>query len=210
MVDDQELIRRGILAVLEETPDLRVVGEAASAAEALGRMPLVKPDVCILDARLPDRSGVEVCSELRSALPQTRCIILAAFHADDAILAAVMAGAAGYLLKEVSARDLVEAIRRVGSGDSLLDPVVTERLLAVLRGDDSGSGPKIRALSPREREILDLITDGMTNRQIGAELFLAEKTVKNHVSHLLAKLGLESRTQAAVLGASIRRVPPED
>lgn len=208
MVDDHELIRRGIVAVLEQTPDLKIVGEAATATEALVRMPLVKPDVAILDARLPDRNGIEVCKELRNRLPQTRCIILTANHADDAILAAVMAGAAGYLLKEIKAVDLIEAVRRVGSGDSLLDPVVTERLLTLLRGD-AGNGPNVRALSPREREILDLITEGKTNRQIGAELYLAEKTVKNHVSHLLAKLGLDSRTQAAVLGASMRR-PPED
>jgi DNA-binding NarL/FixJ family response regulator len=209
VVDDQELVRRGIVAVLERTPDLRVVGEAVDAREALIRMPLVKPDVAVLAGRLPDRTGSELCDALRSALPQTRCILLTAYHSDDAILGAVMAGAAGYLLREVAARDLVEAIRRVGTGDSLLDPGATARLLALLRGEDTNGGPNVRALSPREREILDLITDGKTNRQIGAHLFLAEKTVKNHVSHILAKLGLGSRTQAAVLGASIRRAPNE-
>ncbi len=209
VVDAHELIRRGIEKVLEATADLRLVGEAVTAAEALVRMPVLKPDVAILDARLPDRSGIDLCRELRAALPQTRSIILTGTPADDAILAAVMAGAAGYLLNDLRGRELVEAVRRVGAGDSLLDPMATERLLALLRGDDA-TRANLRLLSPREREILGLITDGKTNRQIAAELFLAEKTVKNHVSHLLAKLGLDSRTQAAVLGASIRRAPAED
>jgi DNA-binding NarL/FixJ family response regulator len=159
-------------------------------------MPLLKPDVAILDARLPDRSGIDLCRDLHSALPQTRCIILTAYNGDDAILAAVMAGAAGYLLKEIKGRDLVEAIRRVGSGDSLLDPVVTQRLLALIRGEDPGTGPNLRALSPREREILGFLARGMTNKLIAAELFLSVNTIRNHVQSVLAKLGAHSKLEA--------------
>ena len=204
LLDDHEIVRRGIADLLAGEPDIEVVGEAGTAAEALARIPAVRPDVAVLDARLPDGSGIDVCRDIRSARPETQCIILTSYDDDDAIFAAVMAGAAGYLLKEVRGLSLVEAIRQVAGGKSLLDPSVTGRLLARLR-DGEPKDRRLSSLTPREREILTLIADGMTNKQIGETLFLAEKTVKNYVSGLLAKLGMQRRTQAAVYGAEVRR-----
>lgn len=203
LLDDHEIVRRGIAELVGNEADLAVVGEASTAAQALARIPAVRPDVAVLDARLPDGSGIDVCRDIRSAMPEVRCLILTSFDDDDAVFASVMAGAAGYLLKEIRGASLLEAIRQVAAGRSLLDPSVTEHLLAKLRAPDPVD-PRLAGLTPREREILDLITDGLTNRQIGDRLFLAEKTVKNYVSGLLTKLGMERRTQAAVWGAQRR------
>jgi two-component system response regulator DevR len=204
LLDDHEIVRRGIADLLAGEADIDVVGEAGTAAQALARIPAARPDVAVLDARLPDGSGIDVCRDIRSARPQTQCIILTSYDDDDALFAAVMAGAAGYLLKEVRGLSLVDAIRQVARGKSLLDPSVTGRLLARLR-EGEPKDQRLSSLTPREREILALIADGMTNKQIGETLFLAEKTVKNYVSGLLAKLGMQRRTQAAVYGAEIRR-----
>jgi two-component system response regulator DevR len=204
LLDDHEIVRRGVADLLESAPDITVVGEAGTAAQALARIPALKPQVAVLDARLPDGSGIDVCRDIRSAMPEVRCLILTSYDDNDAIFAAVMAGAAGYLLKEIRGTSLLDAIRQVASGKSLLDPSVTERLLTRLR-DGVPTDPRMASLSEREREILALIADGLTNRQIGERLFLAEKTVKNYVSALLAKLGMERRTQAAVYGAELKK-----
>lgn len=203
LLDDHELVRRGLTDLLSATPDIQVVGEASGADEALRRLPACSPDVAILDARLPDGNGIDVCREIRSRLPQTRCLILTSYDDDDALFAAVMAGAAGYLLKEIRGNSLVDSIRRVAAGQTLIDPSMTAKLMQRLREPVAVSGP-VDQLTVREREILDLIADGKTNRQIAEAVFLAEKTVKNYVSSLLAKLGMERRTQAAVYGASLR------
>ena len=204
LLDDHEIVRRGIADLLAGEADIDVVGEAGTAAEALARIPAVRPDVAVLDARLPDGSGIDVCREIRSARPETQCIILTSYDDDDAIFAAVMAGAAGYLLKEVRGLSLVEAIRQVAQGKSLLDPSVTGRLLARLR-DGEPKDQRLSSLTPREREILALIADGMTNRQIGETLFLAEKTVKNYVSGLVG----QTRHAAPYPGRRLRsRSPP--
>jgi two-component system response regulator DevR len=202
LLDDHEVVRRGITDMLE-ADGIAVVGEAATAAEALRRIPATSPDVAILDARLPDGSGIDVCREVRSTLPAVRCLILTSYDDADAVFAAVMGGASGYLLKQIRGTSLVDAVRQVAAGRSLLDPAVTERLLARLR-EGTTTDPRLASLTDREREILSLIADGLTNRQIGDRLFLAEKTVKNYVSGLLAKLGMQRRTQAAVYGATIR------
>jgi two-component system response regulator DevR len=203
LLDDHEIVRRGIADLLDTEPDIVVVGEAGTAAEALRRIPAVQPDVAVLDARLPDGSGIDVCRDIRSSQPSVRCLILTSYDDEDAIFAAVMAGAAGYLLKQIRGTSLVDAIRQVAAGKSLLDPSVTERLLARLR-DGQPRDERLASLTEREREILNLIAEGLTNRQIGERLFLAEKTVKNYVSALLAKLGLQRRTQAAVYGVQHR------
>jgi two-component system, NarL family, response regulator DevR len=199
LLDDHEIVRRGIADLLATQPDIIVVGEAGTAAEALARIPATRPQVAILDARLPDGSGIEVCRTVRSAQPEVRCLILTSYDDNDAIFAAVMAGASGYLLKQVRGTTIVDAIRHVAAGRSLLDPSVTERLLTRLR-DGEARDERLESLTDREREVLELIAEGLTNKQIGERLFLAEKTVKNYVSGLLAKLGLRSRTQAAVYG----------
>ena len=203
LLDDHEIVRRGIAELLDGEPDIEVVGEAGLTAEARNRIPAVQPDVAILDARLPDGDGIDLCRDVRSAMPHLRCLILTSYDDNDAVLAAVMAGASGYLLKEIRGSNLVDAIRQVAAGRSLLDPAVTERLMTRLR-EGPRTDNRLATLTAREREILDLITQGLTNRQIGERLFLAEKTVKNHVSGLLAKLGMQSRTQAAVYGAELR------
>jgi len=204
LLDDHEIVRRGVRELLEVEDDLEVVGEAGTAADALTRIPASVPDVAIIDMRLPDGNGVEVCREVRSNNPAVQCVVLTSFADDEALFDSIMAGAAGYLLKQIKGNDLVDAIRRVAAGQSLLDPSVTERVLERLR-----SGPaqdeRLARLTEQERKILDLIAEGLTNRQIGERLFLAEKTVKNYVSGLLAKLGMERRTQAAVYGAEIHR-----
>ena len=206
VLDDHELVRRGLGDLLAATPDIEVVGAAGTAAEALRRIPAVNPDVALLDARLPDGSGIDVCREIRSRHPHIRCLILTSYDDDEALFQAVMAGASGYLLKQIGGSSLTDAIREVARGRSLLDPAVTEKLLQRLR-DPHREDPRLGALSAREREILDLIVDGYTNRQIGERLFLAEKTVKNHVTSVLAKLGVQRRTQAAVLASRLRHQP---
>lgn len=204
LLDDHEIVRREIADLLQAEPDLLVVGEAGTVAEALRRIPATRPQVAVLDTRLPDGSGIDVCREIRSSEPDIHCLILTSYDDDDAVFAAVMAGAAGYLLKEIRGNSLVEAIRQVATGKSLLDPAVTGRLLSRLR-DEQPSDPRLASLTLREREVLTLISDGLTNREIGESLFLSEKTVKNYVSGLLSKLGMQRRTQAAVYGAELRR-----
>lgn len=202
LLDDHEVVRRGVRDLLDAEPDIEVVGDAGSIAHALARAPALRPDVAVLDVRLPDGDGITVCRELRSRLPALACLMLTSFDDDDALLDAIMAGAAGYVLKEIKGSDLVDAVRTVASGQSMLDPATTTRLMNSLRGEDSEGerGPDaLSGLSPREREILGLIGEGLTNRQIGKRLYLSEKTVKNHISRLLAKLGVERRIQAAVL-----------
>ena len=209
LVDDHEIVRRGISDLLETEPDLVVVGEAASVAEALVRIPATKPDVAVLDVRLPDGSGVELCRELRSSLPDLQCLMLTSFADDEALFNAIMAGAAGFVLKQVLGGDLVSAVRTVAAGNSLLDVKTTSALLSRLRRDQERSDP-LAALSDQERAVLDLIGEGLTNRQIAQRMFLAEKTVKNYVSHLLAKLGMQRRTQAAVLATELRNKETSD
>jgi len=203
LLDDHEVVRRGLRDLLEAEGDLVVVGEAGTAEEALSRIPPTRPDVAVLDVRLPDGSGVEVCRDIRSRHPEIQCLILTSFADDEALFQAIMAGAAGYLLKQVKGQDLVAGVRQVARGQSLLDPAVTARVLERLR-----SGPetdeRLSRLTNQERKILDLIADGLTNRQIAEHVHLAEKTVKNYVSNLLTKLGMERRTQAAVYAARIR------
>lgn len=198
LLDDHEVVRRGLKDLLEQEDDIEIVGESALAQDAMARIPELAPDVAVLDARLPDGSGIEVCREVRSIDPSIAVIILTSYDDDDALFAAIMAGAAGYVLKQVRGTDLVDAVRRVASGQSLLDPAVTQRVLARIRDGQPTVDP-LASLTKQERRILTLIGEGLTNRQIAAEMFLAEKTVKNYVTQLLSKLGLERRTQAAVL-----------
>jgi two-component system, NarL family, response regulator DevR len=202
LLDDHEVVRTGLRALLEASEDIEVVGEAATVAEALSRIPPTQPDVAILDVRLPDGSGVEVCREVRSHTPEVACVMLTSYADDEALFAAIMAGAAGYVLKQVENTDLVDAVRRVAAGQSLLDPVLTERVLERLR-DGPRVDSRLESLTRQERRILDLIADGQTNRQIAASMYLAEKTVKNYVSNVLAKLGMERRTQAATYAARL-------
>ena len=196
LLDDHEIVRTGLRSLFEAAGGFVVVGEAATAAEALDRIPPTNPHVAILDVRLPDGSGIEVCREIRSGWPDIACVMLTSYADDEALFASVMAGAAGYVLKQVGTTDLVGDVQKVAAGQSLLDPVLTERVLDRLR-EGSGEDPLLATLTHQERRILDLIAEGQTNRQIAAELFLAEKTVKNYVSNMLAKLGMERRTQAA-------------
>jgi len=192
--------------LLEADGDIVVVGEASTAAEALARVPALRPDVAVLDVRLPDGDGVSVCRDLRSQLPELACLMLTSFADDEALFDAIMAGAAGYVLKQIRGSDLLGAVRTVAAGGSLLDARTTAQVMERLRtGPTDGRPDPLADLTPREREILDLIGDGLTNRQIGERLFLAEKTIKNYVSNLLAKLGMERRTQAAVLATQVRR-----
>ncbi len=202
LLDDHEVVRRGLRDLLEAEGDLEVVGEAGTAEEALRRVPATRPDVAVLDVRLPDGDGVEVCRELRSSRPDLRCLMLTSYSDDEALFEAIMAGAAGYVLKQIRAGELVEAIRRVAAGQSLLDPALTARVLARLRSGPEEDEPTAR-LTDQERRILDLLAEGMSNRQIGEHMYLAEKTVKNYVSNLLAKLGMQRRTEAAVYAARL-------
>lgn len=203
LLDDHEVVRRGVAALLDAEPDLEVIGEASTAAQALARIPALRPDVAILDVRLPDGDGVSVCREIRSQLPAVACLMLTSFADDDALFDAVMAGAAGYVLKQIHGTDLVGAVRTVASGQSLLDPRSTARMLERLREQATRKDP-LAALSDQERRILELIGEGLTNRQIGERMYLAEKTVKNYVSNLLAKLDMQRRTQAAALAAQLK------
>ncbi|MET7298256.1 response regulator transcription factor [Embleya sp. NPDC005575] len=196
LLDDHEVVRRGVHELLSIEDDIDVVGEAGTAEEALVRIPATRPQVAVLDVRLPDGSGVEVCREIRARLPDVRCLMLTSFSDDEALFDAIMAGASGYVLKDIRGSDLVGAVRDVAAGKSLLDPAATARVLERLRGGTRGD-ERLAALSDQERRILDLIGEGMTNRRIGTEMHLAEKTIKNYVSSLLAKLGMERRTQAA-------------
>ena len=204
LLDDHEVVRRGLHDLLESEGDIEIVGESGSAREATARIPALRPDVAVLDARLPDGSGIDVCRDVRSTDPSIKALILTSYDDDEALFAAIMAGAAGYVLKQIGAGDLVDSVRRVAAGQSLIDPHLRARVLERVR-----SGPpeheELAGLTEQERKILALIAEGMTNRQIGERLFLAEKTVKNYVSSILSKLGLERRTQAAVLASKLLR-----
>ncbi|MFI9152303.1 response regulator [Streptomyces sp. NPDC053367] len=201
LLDDHEVVRRGVRDLLDDEDDIAVVGEAGTAEQALARVPALRPDVAVLDVRLPDGDGVTVCRELRSRMPELPCLMLTSFDDEEALLDSIMAGASGYVLKQIQGSDLVSAVRTVARGQSLLDPSATTRLMARLRGgaQEERQPDALPGLTDREREILALIGEGLTNRQIGLRLYLAEKTVKNHISRLLAKLGVERRVQAAVI-----------
>jgi len=202
LLDDHEIVRRGVRDMLEAEPDITVVGEAGTAESALARIPAVRPDVAVLDVRLPDGDGVTVCREIRSKMPEVGCLMLTSFSDDDALMDAVMAGASGFVLKQIRGTDLIGAVRTIASGQSLLDSKATATLMARLRGG-SGKEDLLGTLTPQERRILELIGDGLTNRQIGEKMFLAEKTVKNYISSLFSKLGMQRRTQAAAYAAQV-------
>jgi DNA-binding NarL/FixJ family response regulator len=202
VLDDHEVVRTGLRDLLEGAGEFTVVGEAASAEEAVRRIPATRPDVAVLDVRLPDGNGVEVCREIRSSHPEIGCLMLTSFSDDEALFDSIMAGASGYLLKQVRGVDLVDAVRKVAAGQSLIDPQMTAKVLDRIRNQDSGDETTQR-LTDQERRILELIGEGMTNRQIAGELYLAEKTVKNYVSNLLAKLGMSRRTEAAAYAARL-------
>ncbi|MDO3397919.1 response regulator transcription factor [Nocardioides cremeus] len=202
LLDDHEVVRQGLRALLEGAGDIEVVGESGLAEEATARIPALRPDVAVLDARLPDGSGIEVCRAVRAVDDSIRALILTSYDDDEALFAAIMAGASGYVLKEVTGLNLVNAVRQVAGGMSLIDPALTARVLERVRNGPT-TAPELESLTEREMELLALIAEGLTNRQIGERMFLAEKTIKNYVSAILAKLGLERRTQAAVLASRL-------
>jgi DNA-binding NarL/FixJ family response regulator len=202
LLDDHEVVREGLRALLESSGDIEVVGESGSAIDATNRIPALRPDVAVLDGRLPDGSGIEVCRAVRAVDPRIRALILTSYDDDEALFAAIMAGAAGYVLKEIRGSDLVSAVHQVAAGNSLIDPALTARVLERVRNPPE-TAPELSSLTDQELKILGHIAEGLTNRQIGEEMFLAEKTVKNYVSSILAKLGLERRTQAAVLASRL-------
>jgi two-component system response regulator DevR len=206
LLDDHEIVRRGLRGLLEEEPDIEVVGEAGTIAEAIPAILQLRPDVAILDGRLPDGSGIEVCREVRAVDPSIKGLVLTSYDDDEAMFTAILAGAAGYVLKQIEGSSLVSGIRAVVQGHSLIDPSVAIRVIERMR--TGGAGPsELSSLTPQESKILALIAEGMTNKQIGEQLFLAEKTVKNHVTSVLAKLGVQRRTQAAVLASRLRHQP---
>jgi two-component system response regulator DevR len=211
LLDDHEIVRRGLRELLEAEDDFEVVGEAGTAEEALFRIPATRPHVAVLDVRLPDGDGVEVCRDVRSRHPEVQCLILTSFADDEALFSAILAGASGYVLKQVKGTDLIDGVRRVAQGQSLLDPAVTARVLERLRAPQPRA-VEVEHLSEKERRILNLIAEGLTNRQIGERMFLAEKTVKNYVSNVLMKLGMSRRSEAAAYAARLaerRRQEPE-
>ena len=197
LVDDHEVVRRGLIDLLSSDPELEVVGEAGSVAQAMAQIPAVKPDVAVLDVRLPDGNGIELCRDLLSKMPDLRCLMLTSFTSDEAMLDAILAGASGYVVKDIKGMELASAIKEVGAGRSLLDNRAAAALMARLRGAAERADP-LSGLTDQERALLGLLGEGLSNKQIAARMFLAEKTVKNYVSRLLAKLGMERRTQAAV------------
>ncbi len=205
LLDDHEIVRRGLRDLFEAEDDFEVVGESGSAVQAQNRIPALRPHVAILDGRLPDGSGIDVCRAVRSVDPTIQALILTSYDDDEALFAAIMAGAAGYVLKQIGSTDLVDAVRRVAAGQSLLDPAVTRRVLERLRSGPDNAPDELSQLTTQERTILGLIAEGLTNRQIAEQIFLAEKTVKNYVSSILMKLGVQRRTQAAVLAAKLIR-----
>jgi DNA-binding NarL/FixJ family response regulator len=202
LLDDHEIVRRGVRDLLEAEPDIEVVGEAGTAASALARIPALRPNVAVLDVKLPDGDGVSVCREIRSQMPEVSCLMLTSFDDDEALFDAVMAGASGYVIKKIRGIDLVGAVRTVAAGQSMLDPRAASQLMARLR-DRAAKADPLAALTGQERRILELIGEGLTNRQIGERMFLAEKTVKNYTSALFVKLGMERRTQAAAYAARV-------
>ena len=202
LLDDHEVVRRGLRDLLESEGDIEIVGESGSAKEAIARIPALRPDVAVLDGRLPDGSGIDVCRQVRSVDPSIKALILTSYDDDEALFAAILAGAAGYVLKQIRGNDLIEGVRRVAAGQSLLDPALIARVLERVRNGPQAH-EELAVLTEQERKILALIAEGLTNRQIGERIFLAEKTVKNYVSSILSKLGLERRTQAAVLASKL-------
>lgn len=202
LLDDHEIVRRGLREVLDAAGDLTVVGEAGTAEEAVRRIPATKPDVAVLDVRLPDGDGVQVCRDIRSKMPEVQCLMLTSYADDEALFDAIMAGASGYVLKQIRGTELVDAIRKVAAGQSLLDPSLTARVLDRLR-TGTAEDSRLEGLTDQERRILDLLAEGLTNREIADRMFLAEKTVKNYVSNLLAKMGMARRTEAAVYAARL-------
>ncbi|MDG4837583.1 response regulator transcription factor [Micromonospora sp. WMMD967] len=202
LLDDHEVVRRGLADLLQSGGDIEVVGESGSAQEAARLIPALRPDVAILDARLPDGNGIDVCRDVRAVDSSIRGLILTSYEDDEALFAAIMAGAAGYVLKQIRGTDLVDAVRRVAAGQSLLDPAITTRVLERIRNGVE-QPRELRSLTEQERRILEYVAEGLTNREIAAKMFLAEKTVKNYMSSVLAKLGLERRTQAAVLATRL-------
>jgi len=203
LLDDHEVVRTGLKHLLESGGDIEVVGEAGTAESAIARIPALKPDVAVLDGRLPDGSGIDVCREVRSIRPETKAIILTSYDDDEALFGAIMAGAAGYVLKQIKGTELIDAVRHVAAGGSLLDPTMTAKVMERLREGAPGQPEELKSLTPQERRILELVAEGLTNRQIGERLFLAEKTIKNYMSNVLSKLGLDSRTQAAVFATRL-------
>jgi DNA-binding NarL/FixJ family response regulator len=205
VVDDHEVVRQGLVALLDRRPGFQVVAQAGSVQEAIAQARVQRPDIVVMDVRLPDGSGVEACREIRAELPETRVIMLTSFPDDEAVLSAIVAGASGYLLKQIRARDLVAALEAVGRGESLLDPAVTERVLERVRRIAKGeSSDELSVLTPQEQKILMLVAEGKTNKEIAADVFLSDKTVKNYVSSILSKLNLERRAQAAAFVAKQR------
>ncbi|MFI2650272.1 response regulator [Micromonospora fulviviridis] len=202
LLDDHEVVRRGLADLLQSSGDIEVVGESGSAEEAARRIPALRPDVAILDARLPDGNGIDVCRDIRAVDSSIKGLILTSYEDDEALFAAIMAGAAGYVLKQIRGTDLVDAVRRVAAGQSLLDPAITTRVLERIRSGVE-QPRELKSLTEQERRILEYVAEGLTNREIAGKMFLAEKTVKNYVSSVLAKLGLERRTQAAVLATRL-------
>jgi len=202
LLDDHEIVRRGVKDLLEAEPDIVVIGEAGTAESALARIPALKPDVAVLDVRLPDGDGVSVCRDIRSKMPEVACLILTSFGDDEALFDAIMAGAAGYVLKQIHGTDLVGAVRTLAAGESILDQEAASRVMKRMRDQTARSDP-LAGLTAQERRILELIGEGLTNRQIGERLYLAEKTVKNYVSALFTKLGMQRRTQAAAFAARL-------
>jgi two-component system, NarL family, response regulator DevR len=210
LVDDHEVVRRGLIDLLGADPDVDVVGEAGSVAEAMARIPAARPDVAVLDVRLPDGNGIELCRDLLSRMPELRCLILTSYTSDEAMLDAILAGASGYVVKDIKGMELARAVKEVGAGRSLLDNRAAAALMAKLRGAAEKPDP-LSGLTDQERTLLSLLSEGLTNKQIADRMFLAEKTVKNYVSRLLAKLGMERRTQAAVFATELKRSrPPGD
>ena len=203
LLDDHEVVRRGLHELIDTAEDLTMVGWAETASEALEKLPTVRPDVAILDVRLPDGNGIEVCRDIRSEHPEIQCLMLTSYADDEALFSSIMAGAAGFVLKQIRGSDLVDAIRRVGRGESLLDPAVTQRVLQRLREPPDEADADLDRLTDQEKRILEYIGEGRTNRQIAEEMFLAEKTVKNYVSNVLAKLGMQRRTEAAAYAARL-------
>jgi len=214
LVDDHEVVRQGLKSLVDSQDDLEVVGEAGDVDGAIRQVGYHSPDVVVMDVRLPDGTGVEACREIRSRWPEVKVLMLTSYADEEALVSSIMAGASGYVLKRIDSGDLVDAVRRVGNGESLLDPNLTDRLFARIRGDEPDD-PLLARLSPQERKILDLIAEGKTNRQIAEELYLAEKTVKNYVSNLLSKLEMSRRSEAAAYAARLqadraKKYPPEE
>lgn len=204
LVDDHEVVRRGLIDLLSADPELEVVGEAGSVREALARVPALQPDVAVLDVRLPDGNGIELCRDLLSRMPDLRCLMLTSYSSDEAMLNAILAGASGYVVKDIKGMELAQAVKDVGAGHSLLDNRAAAALMAKLRGEAERPDP-LSGLTQQERALLGLLAEGLTNKQIADRMFLAEKTVKNYVSRLLAKLGMQRRTQAAVFASKLDR-----